>query len=88
MAKVADIGSKRLINLAPNAWVKCVTQCPEVVAKEILGSEFQWISSETDVLVKAYSTSHRDFLVLNELQLRYTTRKLSKEVFSKVRDGS
>ncbi|MHC5857041.1 Rpn family recombination-promoting nuclease/putative transposase [Nostoc sp.] len=72
MAKVADIGSKRLINLAPDAWVQWVTQRPEVVAKEILGSEFQWISRETDVLVKAYSATHGDFLVLNELQLRYT----------------
>ncbi|MEH2433099.1 MAG: DUF4351 domain-containing protein [Nostoc sp.] len=72
MVKVADIGSKRLINLAPDAWVKWVTQHPEVVAKEILGSEFHWISRETDVLVKAYSATHGDFLVLNELQLRYT----------------
>ncbi|PHM09249.1 DUF4351 domain-containing protein [Nostoc sp. 'Peltigera malacea cyanobiont' DB3992] len=74
MAKVADIGSKRLINLAPDAWVKWVTQRPEVVAKEILGSEFHWISRETDVLVKAYSPTHGDFLVLNELQLRYTAQ--------------
>ncbi|MEH2205335.1 MAG: Rpn family recombination-promoting nuclease/putative transposase [Nostoc sp.] len=74
MAKVADIGSKRLINLAPDAWVKWVTQRPEVVAKEILGSEFHWISRETDVLLKAYSATHGDFLLLNELQLRYTAQ--------------
>lgn len=74
MAKAADIGSKRLINLAPDAWVQWVTQRPEVVAKEILGSEFHWISRETDVLVKAYSGTHGDFLVLNELQLRYTAQ--------------
>ncbi|ACC83414.1 DUF4351 domain-containing protein [Nostoc punctiforme] len=74
MAKAADIGSKRLINLAPDAWVQWVTQRPEVVAKEILGSEFHWISRETDVLVKAYSATHGDFLVLNELQLRYTAQ--------------
>ncbi|NMF65437.1 DUF4351 domain-containing protein [Brasilonema octagenarum] len=72
MAKAADTGGKRLISLAPDAWVQWVTQRPEVVAKEILGSEFQWISRETDVLVKAYSATHGDFLVLNELQLRYT----------------
>ncbi|WP_392483067.1 Rpn family recombination-promoting nuclease/putative transposase [Nostoc sp. C110] len=72
MAKAVDIGSKRLINLAPDAWLQWVTQRPEVVAKEILGSEFQWISRETDVLMKAYSPTHGDFLVLNELQLRYT----------------
>jgi predicted transposase YdaD len=74
VAKAADIGSKRLINLAPDAWVQWVTQRPEVVAKEILGSEFHWISRETDVLVKAYSATHGDFLVLNELQLRYTAQ--------------
>ncbi|HEY9799687.1 MAG TPA: Rpn family recombination-promoting nuclease/putative transposase [Leptolyngbyaceae cyanobacterium] len=72
MAKAADSGSKRLISLAPDEWVQWVTQRPEVVAKEILGSEFQWISRETDVLVKAYSPTLGDFLVLNELQLRYT----------------
>ncbi|AFY32451.1 DUF4351 domain-containing protein [Calothrix sp. PCC 7507] len=72
MAKAADTGGKRLISLAPDAWVKWVTQLPEVVAKEILASEFQWISRETDVLVKAYSKDYGDFLVLNELQLRYT----------------
>uniref|UniRef100_UPI0036F1ABFC hypothetical protein n=1 Tax=Anabaena azotica TaxID=197653 RepID=UPI0036F1ABFC len=71
MAKAADSGSKRLISLAPNEWVQWVTQRPEVIAKEILGSEFQWISRETDVLVKAYSPTLGDFLVLNELQLRY-----------------
>ncbi|MFN6518294.1 MAG: Rpn family recombination-promoting nuclease/putative transposase [Nostoc sp. CreGUA01] len=71
MAKAADTGSKRLISLAPDAWVQWVTQRPDVVAKEILGSEFQWISRESDVLVKAYSKTNGDFLVLNELQLRY-----------------
>ncbi|MEH1842870.1 MAG: DUF4351 domain-containing protein [Nostoc sp.] len=74
MGKAADIGSKRLINLAPDAWVQWVTQRPEVVAKEILGSEFHWISQETDVLVKAYSATDGDFLVLNELQLHYTAQ--------------
>ncbi|MBD2491739.1 DUF4351 domain-containing protein [Aulosira sp. FACHB-615] len=74
MSKPADTGGKRLISLAPDAWVKWVTQRPEVIAKEILGSEFQWISRETDVLVKAYSEACGDFLVLTELQLRYTTK--------------
>ena len=72
VAKAADIGSKRLISLAPDAWVQWVTQRPDVVAQEILGTEFQWISRETDVLIKAYSNTCGDFLILNELQLRYT----------------
>ncbi|OCQ98807.1 hypothetical protein BCD64_22395 [Nostoc sp. MBR 210] len=71
MAKAADTGSKRLISLAPNAWAQWVTQLPDVVAQEILSAEFQWISRETDVLIKAYSESCGDFLILNELQLRY-----------------
>ncbi len=51
-----------------------VTQIPDVVAREMLTSEFQWISRESDVLVRAYSPQDGEFLVLNELQLRYTPR--------------
>jgi predicted transposase YdaD len=69
--KVADIGGKRLISLAPNAWVKWVTQFPDAIAREILDSEFQWVSRQNDVLLKAFSPEHGEFLVLNELQLRY-----------------
>jgi predicted transposase YdaD len=74
MAKAADIGGKRLISLSPNAWVKWVTQSPDVLAREILASEFQWISRESDIVVKADHPSIGEFLVLNELQLRYNTR--------------
>ena len=74
MAKAADIGGKRLISLAPDAWVKWVTQRSDVIAGEILASEFQWISRDTDVLVQAYNPQIGNFLVLNELQLRYTNR--------------
>lgn len=71
ITKPADVSTKRLISLAPNNWVKWVTQIPDVVAKEILNSEFQWISRESDVLIRADSQEYRKFLVLNELQLRY-----------------
>ncbi len=74
MVKKADIGGKRLIGLAPTAWVQWVTQQPDVVAQEILGSEFQWLSRENDVLVKVTSPTQGDFLVLTELQLRYNTK--------------
>lgn len=74
MVKKADIGGKRLISLAPTAWVQWVTQQPDVIAQEILGSEFQWLSRENDVLVKAYSPTHGEFLILNELQLRYNDK--------------
>jgi predicted transposase YdaD len=71
MAKSADISTKRLISLAPENWVKWVTQIPDIVAGEVLNSEFQWISRESDVLIRAQSPQYGEFLVLNELQLRY-----------------
>lgn len=72
MAKTTDIGGKRLLGLAPDTWAQWVTQQPDVVAREILNSEFQWVSRENDVLMKAYSPLHGEFLILTELQLRYT----------------
>jgi predicted transposase YdaD len=74
MPKVADIGGKRLISLAPDAWVQWITQSSDVIAREILNSEFQWVSRQNDVLMKAFSPQHGEFLILNELQLRYTTK--------------
>jgi predicted transposase YdaD len=71
VAKPADIGGKRLISLAPNAWVQWVTQQPDVVAQEILGADFQWVSRDNDVLIKSVSPIHGTFLTLTELQLRY-----------------
>jgi predicted transposase YdaD len=71
MAKAADISTKRLISLAPENWVKWVTQIPDIVSGEIINSEFQWISRESDVLIRATSPQYGEFLVLNELQLRY-----------------
>ncbi|MCG9889722.1 MAG: hypothetical protein MH252_01440 [Thermosynechococcaceae cyanobacterium MS004] len=45
-----------------------------VTALEILGSDFQWVSRENDVLMKAHSPAHGDFLILAELQFRYTDK--------------
>jgi predicted transposase YdaD len=71
MPKAADISTKRLISLAPENWVKWVTKIPDIVCGEVLNSEFQWISRESDVLVRATSPQYGEFIVLNELQLRY-----------------
>lgn len=72
MPRSADIGSKKLISLSPNTWVQWVTQKTAVTAQGILNSEFQWISRESDVLIRAHSPEEGEFLILNELQLRYT----------------
>jgi len=74
VAKASDIGGKRLLGLAPDAWARWVTQQPDVTTLEILGSEFQWVSRENDVLMKVQSSRHGEFLILNELQLRYTDK--------------
>ncbi len=71
MVKKADIGSKRLINLDPAAWAKWVTQQADITIQDVLDSEFQWISRESDVLMRASHPIHGPFMILNELQLRY-----------------
>ncbi len=81
MVKKADIGSKRLISLSPNQWVKWVTNIQEAESREILSSEFQWISRDSDVLIKAFSPEIGEFLVINELQLRSSSR-MAKRMFA------
>jgi predicted transposase YdaD len=72
--KVADIGGKRLVSLSPDAWVQWVTQQPDVIAQEIMGADFQWVSRENDVLIKCLSPNDGEFLTLTELQLRYPAK--------------
>jgi predicted transposase YdaD len=72
MTKKADIGSKRLISLEPEKWVKWLTSFTDVQVREIVNSEFQWISRESDVLIRAYTPEYGEFLLINELQLYYT----------------
>ena len=73
MTKKVDIGSKRLISLAPDNWVQWVTQRKDIRVKEFISSEFQWISRDNDVLIKA-ENPEGEFLILNELQLRYNEK--------------
>lgn len=70
----SDIGSKRLISLSPNQWVRWLTQNQNLTVQEILSSEFQWVARENDVLLKVSSPQEGEFLILNELQLRYIPR--------------
>lgn len=74
MVKPADVSTKRLISLAPDNWVRWVTAIPNINVREILNSEFQWISRESDVLIRVHSPEDGEFLVLNELQLRYNSQ--------------
>lgn len=70
-AKGADIGSKRLISLAPNAWARWLLGDERVEVLDVISADFQWVSRETDVLLRARLPDMGEFLVLNELQLRY-----------------
>ncbi len=74
MVKKADLGSKRLISLAPNNWVRWLTQQSELEVLEFLDSEFQWIGRENDVLIKVANPQQEPFLLLNEIQLRYNKK--------------
>jgi len=74
VTKKADIGSKKLISLAPDQWVQWITQRSDLQVEDILNTEFQWIERESDVLMKVFSPSEGEFLLLNELQLRYNTK--------------
>ncbi|MFZ2360760.1 MAG: hypothetical protein WA040_15575 [Anaerolineae bacterium] len=44
MTQTADIGSKRLISLAPQTWVRWVTGDPTAEALDFLTGDFQWVS--------------------------------------------
>lgn len=74
MPRVADIGSKRLISLAPDQWVRWVTGRPEATALQVLGEEFEWISRATDALVLARHPDIGEFAVPCEVQTRYEER--------------
>ena len=74
MKKASDIGGKRLISLAPENWARWLTQFPEIEVREMLDSELQWVSRENDILLKVASPEMGEFLLLNELQLRYSPK--------------
>jgi len=71
MAKKADIGSKRLVSLAPDGWAQWVTNLNDITVIDIIDAQFQWVSRDSDVLIKAESPEHGEFLILNEWQLYY-----------------
>jgi len=72
--KKADISTKRLISLAPDRWIQWLMGRSGLKVLQIISSEFQWVGRESDVLVKAYSPDLGEFLILNELQLRYNQK--------------
>lgn len=73
-AKGADTGSKRLISLAPDAWVRWLLHDERVEVVDFLSADFQYVSRETDALLKVRRPDMGEFLVLNELQLHYQDR--------------
>jgi len=51
--------------------VRWIMQRSDLDVAAIVSSEFQWIGRDSDVLIKVSSPNQKDFLLLNELQLRY-----------------
>ncbi|MDB9519781.1 hypothetical protein PN466_22820 [Roseofilum reptotaenium CS-1145] len=74
MAKPADIGSKRLIGLNPDRWVEWVTKMPDLQYIGMESTSFEWVSRQTDVLLRVRSPQQGEFLVVNELQLYYNAQ--------------
>jgi len=74
MSKPADIGGKRLVSLAPANWAQSVTQLSQLQVQQMLDSDLQWVIRENDILLKVTSPETGEFLLLNELQLRYNSQ--------------
>ncbi len=72
MAKTSDITSKSLISLLPNDWVRWATNVEDADNCEVLNTEFQLISRNTDALVLVNNSSVGKFLTLFEIQTRYS----------------
>lgn len=79
MTQSADVSSKRIISLEPLEWAQWITGSSDIAVQEVVNSEFQFVSRDSDILIKASSPKHGNFLILNELQLRYKT-KMPKRV--------
>ncbi|NBD15470.1 MAG: DUF4351 domain-containing protein [Cyanobacteria bacterium] len=74
MNQPADIGGKRLVSLAPDNWAQWLTNLAELKVEEFLDSDLQWVSRENDILLKVTHPELGEFLLLNELQLRYNRK--------------
>ena len=74
MSKPSDIGGKRLISLSPENWARWLTELPQVKVIEMVNSDLQWVSRENDIALKVTSPETGDFVLLNELQLRYSPK--------------
>jgi predicted transposase YdaD len=72
MTKTSDITSKSLISLLPNDWVRWATNVEDADNCEVLNTEFQLISRNTDALVLVNNSSVGKFLTLFEIQTRYS----------------
>ncbi len=70
MARTVDIGSKRLISLAPTTWVRWLTGDNSLEVVDFLSGDFQWVARANDVLIKVRSPAWGEFLVANDMQLR------------------
>jgi predicted transposase YdaD len=73
MTKTADIGSKRLIGTNPVEWAQWATDIPDLQCLGIESSSFEWVSRQTDVLLRVRSPQYGEFLIVNEIQTRYSS---------------
>ncbi len=74
VAQPVDIGTKRLISLAPDAWVQWVMGSSDLVARDLLAEEFKWVSRRTDALLRVAAAGGEEFLLLTEIQSTHDPR--------------
>ncbi len=75
--KVSTLERKSLLWLKKKLRAQWVTSVSGLRTLDVLSSEFQWISRESDVLIKVSSPGLGEFLILNELQLHYSSALLT-----------
>lgn len=66
----ADIGSKRLLEIEADTWVRWLLADPSLQVKDTLSGEFQFVLRQNDVLLRVQGKD-RQFLILAESQLHF-----------------
>jgi predicted transposase YdaD len=74
MAQVADVTTKLMVGISPEAWAKWAAPVEEVSECELITGEFQWLSRASDAVLRVVSPGIGEFILILELQLYYLLR--------------
>ena len=74
MAQAADVTTKLMVSISPEAWAKWAAPVQEVTECEVISGEFQWLSRASDAVLRVVSPGIGEFILIIELQLFYLLR--------------